>query len=121
MPVTIKEKLRSTYERWATKGIHLPFIYDPTNNKPSITLFFPYASFTVALASVIALHFKPALFIATSVSITFWVLSTILYMIRKINKAKFDLDDKSIELDAGDDKAPEKEAPKPPSRPSDAA
>ena len=115
---TIKEKLRLIYEKWSSKGIKLPFLYDPTTDKPSITLFFPYASFVVALTSVISLHFKPSLLIPTCVSISFWTIATVLYMIRKINKAKFDLDDKSIELEGGDE-APLKSTP--PSRPSDAS
>jgi len=111
---TIKEKLKALYLKWSTIGVKLPFAYDPTTDKPSITLFFPYASFVVALASVIALHFYPTLLPATTISIIFWVLATVLYMVRKINKAKFDLSDKSIEIEGGDE-------PTPPSRPSDAA
>lgn len=99
---TLKKKILSKYEEWATKGMKLPFVHDATSNKPSVTLFFPYASFGVALCSVIALHFKQDLFVPTCVSILFWVISTVLYMIRKLNKAKFDLTAKSIEIDGGD-------------------
>jgi len=101
---SLKERLKAIYCKWSTLGMHFPFVRDPVDGKPSITLFFPYASFAIAAISVIALHFKPGLFVPTCVAIAFWSLSTVFYMIRKINKASVNLTSKSIELEGGDDK-----------------
>ena len=98
------QKIKDIWKSWTTNGIFLPFAHDPTTNKPSITLFFPYATFCLSTLSIVALHFKKDLAIATWTTIGFWIIATVLYMLRRITKAKFDLDDKSIELDSTDDK-----------------
>lgn len=97
------EKILLKWRSWATNGIYLPFIHDPSTKTPSITLLFPYVTFALSVASIIALHFKIELFVATTTTLMFWLVSTILYMIRRITKAKIDLDDKSVELDGGED------------------
>lgn len=95
------EKIKQLLKSAGTKGMYLPFAHDPVSGKPSVTLLFPYLTFVLAFLSTIALHFKASLLVATSVSISFWALAVIFYMMRKITKAKVDLDDKSFEL--GDD------------------
>jgi hypothetical protein len=87
----------------SSTGMYLPMAYDPVNQKPSVTLLFPYVTFTLAVASVIALHFNEKLMNASIVSIVFWTVSTIFYLFRTLTKAKIDLDDKSIELEGDDD------------------
>lgn len=94
--------LKRLWVEGSAKGWHFPFIHDPVTKKPSITLLFPYATFVLSVASLIALHFKPSLIIATSTSLVFWALSVVFYMLRKLSKAKFDLEDKSFELDSGE-------------------
>jgi hypothetical protein len=90
----------------------LPFVHDSTTGKPSITLFFPYATFFIACVSLITLHFKPALTVATWTSISFWVLATALYMLRKITKLKFDKGGVALENSTDEEKedAPESAA-----------
>jgi hypothetical protein len=87
----------------AEEGMKFPFLHDPVTKKPSITLFFPYATFTLAFTSTILLHIWPTLILATITSIIFWIVSVVFYQIRKLHKAKFDLDDKSFELNSGGD------------------
>jgi len=88
----------------SVKGWHFPFAFDPRTQKPSITLLFPYITFVLSVISVIALHFKPTLIIATTTTLVFWAVSVVFYMLRKLSKAKFDLDDKSFELESGEKK-----------------
>jgi hypothetical protein len=97
------DKILAKWKKWSVSGIHTPFIFDAGTQGPSITITFAYITFFLAIASVIALHFKTELFIATSTALMFWVVATVLYMIRKITKAKIDLDNKAIELDGGED------------------
>jgi len=94
--------LKKLWKFASEEGMRLPFIQDPVSKKPSITLLFPYITFVLAFISTIFLHFFPSVFLATTTSIVFWVLSVVFYQIRKLQKAKFDLDDKSIELNSGD-------------------
>ena len=82
------------------KGIKVPLFYDPVTDMPSITILFPYVSFIIAIISIIALHFYPQFMVGTSFAVVVWVISTVLYMIRKLHKAKFDLDDKTIEIES---------------------
>jgi len=99
------EKILAKWRDWSINGIYLPFIHDPSTKSPSITLMFPYVTFTLSIISIIALHFKLELFVATTTTLMFWLVSTILYMIRRITKAKIDLDDKSVELDGGEEES----------------
>lgn len=99
------DKLRQLWDRWSEKGLKLPFMHDPVEGKSSITIFFPYATFALSVISLIALHFRASLVIATWTSIGVWVISMILYMIRKIQKAKINLESKSIDIESDDDQA----------------
>jgi hypothetical protein len=94
--------LSDKLEQWSKVGIKAPFFHDPTTDKPSITLMFPYVSFTLLIISSIALHFFPSLIIASLFMAMIWIASTVFYMIRKINKAKIDFDDKQLELEGGE-------------------
>ena len=84
-------------------GIHLPYAHDPVSGKPSITLLFPYITFVLSVISLVLLHIKPSLIVATTTTLIFWGISVVFYMLRKLSKAKFDLDDKSFELDSGEE------------------
>lgn len=95
-------KIKELWKEFCIKGMHLPFAHDPVTGKPSVTLLFPYLTFVITVISIIALHFKPSLVFATSMCIIFWALSVVFYMLRKLSKAKFDLDNKSLELDSGE-------------------
>lgn len=96
-------KFAAWWKKISEDGLRWPYVYDPVSQKPSITIMFPYITFTLALVSVILLHIWPKMILATSVSLMFWATSTIFYMVRKLNKASISLKDQSIELD-GEDK-----------------
>lgn len=102
--MSILQKIGNFWESISRRGIYAPFIHDARTGKPSITLLFAYITFALAVLSTIALHFNIQLVVATGTSIMFWVVAVIFYRLRNLDKAKIDLDDKSIELDgSGDD------------------
>lgn len=89
------------YIELCKSGLYFPFVNDPTTGKPSITLLFPFMSGMMLTASLIALHFDTKFLIGTLVSFLFWATSMIFYMIRQLNKAKINLEQKSIDLEGG--------------------
>lgn len=93
------QKLKDLLYKWSKEGIYLPFIHDPVNNQPSVSLFFAYVTFILAVISTIVLHVTVGGIVATGASIGFWGLATIFYLIRNLQRAKIDLDDQEIELD----------------------
>lgn len=80
-------------------GIRFPYAHDTQRKEASASLFFVYIAFYVAIVSIIVLHNKLELLTATVTAIGFFALCMVFYMLRKINKVKADLDDKSFELD----------------------
>lgn len=77
-------------------------VYDFVTKHPSITITFPYITFFVWIYAVILLIQKDVLE-GTLVALFGWIVATVLYMIRKLNKAKIDLTQKSVEFEGGDD------------------
>lgn len=73
---------------------------DPQTEKPSVTITFAYIFFIATLISIFFLHKNPEQLTATIVTVLCWAAATIFYMVRKINKAKIDLNDQSIELES---------------------
>lgn len=96
-------KLLEIWKKWSDEGMKLPFVFDSRTKKPSITLLFAYVTFINMIISLILLHVWQSLLIATSASILVWVIAVIFYRLRNLDKAKIDLDDKSIELQGGSD------------------
>ena len=92
------EKLCKWIDENREYGITLFYAYDPISQKPSITLFMAYVSFIIAIAAGIYSLFFPSSLIGTFALMTFAIVYTILYMVRSINKAKFNLQEKSFEL-----------------------
>jgi len=78
--------------------------YDKDINGPSVTLLFVWISGALATTSLIALNFTDKTLSAAMVSITFWSLAVVFYRLRKLDKFKLDLDDRSIEIEAQDEK-----------------
>lgn len=91
------------FKKWSQIGVMWPFVHDGSTKKPSITIAFAYVSYIMVVISVICLHFKPELLTATLTTISVWLAAVVFYMLRKLTKAKVDLDDRSFELDGGDD------------------
>lgn len=98
--------MSNLFEKWNKEGVNLPFARDAADNgKPSVTLLLMYFANLVAILSLIYLHIKADAFVATSTTCMYAITCTILYMFRKLSKAKFNLKDKDFELDgASDDK-----------------
>lgn len=92
----IKEliKLSNSY------GMPLPMVRDEPEGRPSFTLLCVYISFMVAVWSVIGLYHDINRFVAACTAISFWVIAMVFYRLKKLDKAKIDLDDKSIELNS---------------------
>jgi amino acid permease len=84
-------------------GLRIPLAYDAASKAPSVTLLFAYITFIIACISVIANHVYDGLFVATATSVCFWVIAYVIYRMRKLDKMKINLEEKSIELD-GEDK-----------------
>ncbi len=93
------QKLSDIWEKWSTIGIKVPFVSDPLRKEPSVTLLFSVVTFILTIISLIALHIQLNLVIATLTTIMTWIIATVFYLIRDIQKAKVDLDDRSIELE----------------------
>jgi len=83
----------------STKGWHLPFLHDPITKRPSITLLFPYITFVLSVISLIVLHFKPSVIVATSTSLVFWAMSVVFYLLRKLHKSKINISTGTLELE----------------------
>lgn len=81
-------------------GLKVPLAYDAANKQPSITLLFAWFANALALLSLIYLHIAGDKLVATTATIIYAVISTVLYMIRKLHKAKFDLENKAFELES---------------------
>lgn len=96
-------KLSEIWRRWCREGVHFPYAYDPVENKPSVTLLFPYITFVIMSASLLAVHFAPDILPATFTTILVWAISVIFYRLRKLDKVKIDINDQSIELDSQDE------------------
>ena len=97
----IKNKLKS----WSEEGIKFFYAYDGSSNQKSTTLFFVYITFWLAVVGSIVVYYKPELLSASINSTVFWVVSFVMYRLRRLDKVKLDLDDKSIEL-SGDSNEP---------------
>ena len=97
-------KLKELFVRWSTKGMKLPFVYDPESKAPSVTLSFAYITFFLTVISVAVLHFRADPMVASGGALIFWVLATVFYRLRKLDKVKIDLDDQEIELDSEEQK-----------------
>lgn len=96
------DRLKQAFKLAIDAGLPLPHAYDPVPKEPSFRLLCAYISFVVATVSVVALHFAPVS-IATWTAIGFYALCMLFYMLKKLSKAKIDLDDRSIELDSESD------------------
>ena len=83
-------------------GVTVFLAYDPISQKPSITLLMAYVSFLLAVGSTILLHAQ-SLLMGTIASITLATITTIFYLIRSLNKAKINLEEKSFELENNDE------------------
>lgn len=82
----------------AKTGIYFPAAYDQASRGPSVSLFMTHLSSYVAIAAIIYLICNDAL-AGTISAMIYATLMITFYLMRRLTKAKFDLDDKSIELE----------------------
>ena len=102
--MSILSKIREFFKTGAERGMNLPLAYDASNGGPSITLLIFYVAMIMTVGSLTAFHFLPDKLLQPSLlTLTFLALSFVFYRMRNLDKVKFDLDDRSIELDAGGD------------------
>jgi hypothetical protein len=99
-------KLKALLKLSGTRGLYFPLAFDGLKQAPSARLLFAHVSFYIAALSVVALHLNSSLLTATITAILFFLLCTVLYMLRNLTKAKFDLDDKSVDLESGPEDVP---------------
>lgn len=96
------KKFLSWLEENRDYGVTVFLAYDPISQKPSITLLMAYVSFLLAIGSTILLHAQ-SLLMGTIASIMLATITTIFYLIRSLNKAKINLEEKSFELENNDE------------------
>jgi len=96
------QTLKELLAKWGTEGLKVPHAFDAANTKPSVRLLFAYLSFCAAFTSVIVLHVSPGLLSATWTAIGFYVICTVLYMLKDVVKAKVDLDDKEVSFESSE-------------------
>lgn len=96
------KKFLSWLEENRDYGVTVFLAYDPISQKPSITLLMAYVSFLLAIGSTILLHAQ-SLLMGTIASLMLATIMTIFYLIRSLNKAKINLEEKSFELENNDE------------------
>lgn len=84
------------------RGLPLPHAYDAAQKRPSFRLLAAYGSFLLTMGSLITLHFHPEMVIASAMSILFFAVCMIFYMLRRLDSARIDLDDKEFSLNSID-------------------
>jgi len=90
------------------KDFEFPFATDKVSGKPSVTLFFAYVSFLIAVGITIYLTIKDV--IAGSVAALMLFFGCLLmYRLRKLDSFSIDFDDKEIKVNSSDTATDEEE------------
>lgn len=92
------DKLKLLLEFFSKNGAYLPGAYDADKKGPSVTLLFAYIAYITAIVTIISLSIKD-INSGVIAAMIFSSLQTVFYLFRRLTKAKFDLDDKSVELE----------------------
>lgn len=90
----------------AKNGLYFPAAYDKASNGPSVSLLFSHLAFYMASVIIIFLSIKD-INLGTLAAITQSTLMLVFYLLRRLKKASFDLDDKSINLEGDEDNVTE--------------
>jgi hypothetical protein len=90
--------MQGVFKRMVERGLALPHAYDPAQKKPSFRLLTAYISFLLSVCSLIALHFYSEMVIASAMSMLFFGICMVFYMLKKLDSARIDLDDQEISL-----------------------
>lgn len=102
------EKFKKIMEFAATTGWYFPAAYDKQIGGPSVSLLFAHISFYIAAVSTGILIAKDTT-AGTIAAATLAGLYFVFYMLRRLTKAKLDLDDRSIDLENSEDEKDENE------------
>jgi hypothetical protein len=98
------EKIKKFFEFSSKEGLYLPMAHDAIRGKPSVTLLVFYVGLILSTISLIAFHFRPeTLLQPTLATLVFLSMGFVFYRMRSLDRIKFDLDDKSIELGGGEE------------------
>lgn len=100
--MSIIQSIKNQFKEWNNPGVNVPLAND--SGKPSMTLLFAYVAFIATLMSLIYLHFNPDKISPSLVTVLVWAIALLIYRLRRIDKIKFDLDDKSFEVESSEDK-----------------
>lgn len=101
------DNVKVTFKRWSEEGMRWPFLRDPVNNRPSVTLLFFYITFILAsIATIVSTTFMVLdgeYLKSTLMPIMMFVLGFVFYRLRSLDHVKIDLNNQDIELSSGDD------------------
>lgn len=86
----------------AKNGLYIPSAYDHASKGPSVSLLFSHISFYMSAVIIICLSFKD-INLGTIAAITQSTLMLVFYLLRRLSKASFDLDEKSFTLEGSED------------------
>lgn len=103
------QKIKDILKSWSEVGIKFPFAWDASTNKPSVTLLSFYVMMILTTLSLIILHLKTDLWLATGFTLIAFTLSFVFYKMRQVDKLTLDLKNQSVELDANDDEEDKKD------------
>jgi hypothetical protein len=108
------KKVKDLVNEGLDKGFRVPIVRSALSHKPSITLTFPYVTFVLSLISLTVYHYQALttgkdLLIPVVLTLSHFAISMIFYLMRSINKAKIDFDDKELELSNNGSKGEENE------------
>ncbi len=93
------EKLKEILIYLNRVGFPAPAIYDADKKGPSVSLLFAYIAYLLTIIGISTLMYKN-LETGVLAGIIYSVLMIVFYLMRRLTKAKFDLDDKSIDLES---------------------
>lgn len=99
------DKVIAFFKHANQEGLLLPFAKDSARpgKPPSVTLFFLYLTNILAVLSLVCLHFRTDAITATVATCGYGIVWSVLYLMRNLQKVKFDADDKSLELEGEDE------------------
>ena len=95
--------LKTLLSSWSENGIKFFYAFDGSTGQKSVTLFFAYITFWLAVFGSVVLYFNTELITATATSIIFWCIAVVFYRLKKLDSLKIDLDDKEIQLNGSDE------------------
>lgn len=98
------DKIKAFFEFASTNGLFLPSAYDAKAKGPSVSLLFSHIANLVAIVSILILMNKDALQ-GNIAAMIYAALMICFYLLRTLSKVKFDLDDKSVDLQGGEDES----------------